>query len=122
MAAKPYVIENFTLYESAATQSEHDVWRKVICAQETGGETNLLSMPVPFSQFFFSEDEVLGRNQAHKNESVAQFVITECYMLDVLQLVHVIAGTPGVHPYDGQQKKNWPTMRIDSDKHVSKCV
>ncbi len=49
---KPPVIENFTLHELPPAQREHDVWGKVIYAPESGDETPLPSLPVPFSQFF----------------------------------------------------------------------
>ncbi len=66
VAEKPPLIENFTLPELAAAQREHDAWRKVIHALEAGDETRLPSLPIPFSQFFLSEDKALCRYWAHK--------------------------------------------------------
>ncbi len=51
VAEKPPVIENFTLHELAAAQREQDVWRKVIYVLESGDETQLPSLPVPFHNF-----------------------------------------------------------------------
>ncbi len=64
---------------------------------ESCDETQLPSLPVPFSQFFLSEDKVLCRYWAHIKETVAQVVIPEYYVPAVLQLVYdgVIAGHPG---------------------------
>ncbi len=36
----------------AAAQRRHDVWGKVIYALESGDESGLPPLPVPFSQFF----------------------------------------------------------------------
>ena len=89
-------IANFTLKDLAAAQRRHDVWINVIYALESGDETSLPSLPVSFSQFFLSQDDVLCRYWPRKKESVAQFVIPECYVPAVLNLVHdaVIAGHP----------------------------
>ncbi len=65
MDAFPRGLGKTTLHELAAAQREHDVWRKVIYALESGDETQLLSLPVPFSQFFLSEDKVLCRYWAY---------------------------------------------------------
>ncbi len=115
VAEKLPVIENFILHELAAAQREHDVWRKVIYALESGDGTQLPSLPVPFSQFFLSEDKVLYRYWAHKKESMAQVVIPEYYVPAILQLVHdgVIAGHPRKERTLTAARRNyyWPTMR-----------
>ncbi len=53
VAETPTEIENFPLMDLAAAQRRHDVWGKVIYALESGDETGLPPLPVPFSQFFF---------------------------------------------------------------------
>ncbi len=53
------VIRNFTSPELHSAQREHPVWKKVIYALESEDETNLPDLPVPFSQFFLSEDSLL---------------------------------------------------------------
>ncbi len=79
-----------------------------------------------FFTFFLSQDEVLCRSWAHKRESVAQFVIPECYVLAVLNLVHdtVIAGHPGRERTStaAQAVYFWPTMHVDVDAYVATCV
>ncbi len=57
---------------------------------------------------------------------MAQVVIPEYYVPAVLQLVHdgVIAGHPGKERTLTAARRSyyWPTMRVDIDSHVSKCV
>ncbi len=126
MAEKATVIENFTLHELAAAQREHDVWRKVIYALESGDETQLPSLSVPFLQFFLSENKVICRHWAHKKEFVAQVVIPEYSVPVILQLVHdgVIAAHQGKDCTLTAARRSyyWPTIRVDIDLHVSKCV
>ncbi len=71
VAVTPPEVENFTLMDLAAAQRQHDVWGKVIYALESGDETGLPPLPVPFSHFFLSQDAVLCRSWPHKRESVA---------------------------------------------------
>ena len=126
VADKPPVVQNLTLYELANAQRQHDVWSKVIYALESGDETNLPKLPIPFSQFFLSQDGVLCRYWPQKKEPVAQFVITESYVPVVLRLVHdeVIAGHPGKERTLSAARKSyyWPTMRVDIDAYVAGCV
>ncbi len=97
MAEIPSQIENFMLQDLAVVQRHHDVWSKVIFALESGDETNLPPLPVSFSQFFLSPDRLLCCYWARKKEPVAQFVVPECYVPAVLNLVHdaVFTGHPG---------------------------
>ncbi len=99
---------------------------KVIYALESDDETGLPPLPVSFSQFFLSQDAVLCRSWPHKRDSVAQFVIPECYVAAVLNLVHdtVIAGHPGRERTLTAAKAVyfWPTMRVDVDAYVAKCI
>ncbi len=64
---------------------------------EFGDESNLPKLPVPFSQFFLSQEGVLCRYLPHKQEPVSQLVITESHVPTILNLVHddVLAGHPG---------------------------
>merc|ERR1712035_245553 len=86
-----------------------------VYALESGDETNLPKLPVPFSQFFLSQDGVLCGYWPQKKEPVAQFVINESYVRVVLRLVHdeVIAGHPGKERTLSAARKSyyWPTMR-----------
>ncbi len=88
--------------------------------------TNLPSLPIPSQQFFLLEEKVLCRYWPTKKESVTQYVIPECYVPAVLQMVHddVIAGYPGSERTLTSASESYfrPTMRIDVDEHVSKCV
>ncbi len=97
VAKMPSQIENFTQQDLAAAQCQHDVWRKVIFALESGDETSLPPLPVSFAQFFLFPDRILCRYWPRKKEPVAQFVVPECYVPAVLNLLHdmVVAGHPG---------------------------
>ncbi len=70
---------------------------KVIHALESGDEISLPHLPIPFSQFFLSQDKVLCRYWAEKAEIVEQLVIPEIFVPVVLKLIHdtPIAGHPG---------------------------
>ncbi len=120
------VINNFSFPELAAAQRQHDVWSKVVYALESGDETTLPSLPIPFKQFLLSEEKVLCRYWPNKKEPVAQYVIPECYVPAVLHLVHdsVIAGHPGRERTLAAARESyfWPTMRTDVEAQVSKCI
>ncbi len=102
------------------------MWGKVIYTLESGDEITLPSLPVPFSQFFLSQDGVLCRYWPCKNQYVVQFVIFECYVPAVLTLVHdmVFAGHPGKErtPTAARNSYFWPKMRMGINAHVAKCV
>ena len=126
---QPPVILNFAPQDLANVQCQHDVWIKVIYAWESGDETSLPKLPIPFPQFFLSQDGVLLAIEAIgliKTDPVAQCVITETYMLVVLRLVQdeVIAGHPGKERTlsAARRKYYWPTMRVDIDAYIDKCV
>ena len=120
------VTKNFTIHDLANAQRQHDVWKKVIYALESGDETNLPNLPIPFSQFFVSQDGVLCRYWPQKTDPIPQFVIPESYIPRVLELVHdmVIAGHPGKERTLSAARKSyfWPTMRKDIDAYVTGCV
>ena len=69
---------------------------------------------------------MLLRYWPHKTDPVAQCVITETYIPVVLRLVHdeVIAGHPGKEQTLSAacRKYYWPTMRVDIDAYIDKCV
>ncbi len=69
----------------------------VIYALESGDETTLPLLPVPFSQFFLSPDKILCRTWSNKKHQVNQMVISDSLVPAVLRMVHdaVIAGHPG---------------------------
>ncbi len=122
----PSQIENFTLQDLAATRRQHDVWSKVILALESGDETSLPPLPVSFSQFFLSPDRVLCHYWPREKEPVAQFVVPECYVPAVLNLLHdmVVTGHPGRERTLAAARAVhfWPTMRVDTDAYVERCV
>ncbi len=126
VAKAPTVVENFTLKNLAAAQRRHAVWSKEVYALESGDKTSLPPLPESFSQFFLSQDDILCRNWPRKKESVAQFVIPKCYVPVVLNLVHntAIAGHPGRERIltAARLVYFWPTMRVDIDAYVAKCV
>ncbi len=115
------VSNNFSFPELAVAQSHHDVWSKVVYALESGDETTLPAFPIPFKQFFLSEENVLCRYWPNKKEPVAQYVIPECYVSAVLHLVHdsVIANHPGrEHTLTAARESYfWPTMQTDVEAH-----
>ncbi len=61
-----------------------------------------------------------------KKEPVAQFVVPECYVPAVLNLVHdtVVTGHPGRERTLAAARGVyfWPTMRVDTDAYVDRCV
>ncbi len=122
----PPPLENFSLPELATAQRDHGLWRHVIYALESGDESTLPHLPVPFSQFFLSPDRVLCRNWPGKRSSVDQLVIPDTLVPAVLRMVHdaVIAGHPGKERTltAARARYFWPTMRLDIDEHVAKCV
>ncbi len=61
------VINNFSFPELAAAQCQLDVWSKVVYAVESGDETT--SFPIPFKQFFLSEEKVLCRYWLNKKRT-----------------------------------------------------
>ncbi len=101
-------------------------WRNVIYALGSGDETTLPLLPVPFSQFFLSPDKILCRNWSNKKHQVNQVEISESLVPVVLRMVHnaAIAGHPGKeHTLTAARAQYfWPTMRLDIDEQVAKCV
>ncbi len=102
------VTENFSFGDLITVQNNHDIWRRVIHALESGDETNLPALPVPFRQFFLSDRRVSCHYWPSKKQVVAQFIIPECYIPTVLKLVNnvVTDGHPGkrTHSQHGPYK------------------
>ena len=126
VTAEKHVIDNFSFADLAEAQRKHDLWQRVIYALESGDDTNLPSLPIPFNQFFLSEEKVLCRYWPAKKSGVVQYVVPECFVPAVLHLVHdaVLAGHPGKERTltAARQTYFWPTMRTDIEAHVSKCL
>lgn len=119
-------VPNFTLKELSKAQREHEIWSKIIYALESGEEDNLPRLHVPLSQFFVSQDNVLCRRNPQRGDSSKQHVIPESLVPVVLTLVHNMpsAGHPGRERTLQAARKSyyWPTMRIDIENHVARCV
>ncbi len=126
VANSPPPLENFSLTDLAKAQREHDLWRNVIYALESGDERTLPLLLVPFSHFFLSPDKILCRKWSNKKHQVNQAVIPDSLVSAVLRMVHdaVIAGHPGKDRTltAARAQYFWPTMRLDTDEHVAKCV
>ncbi len=114
------VIHNFTSPELHTAQRERPVWKRIIYALESGDETNFPELPVSFSQFFLSEDNLLCRSWPTKPVPIEQLVIPDKYVPVTIKLVHdtPISGHPGrgkTLPVT-RQKYYWPTLRVDVEK------
>ncbi len=126
VTADPPAMPNFSIQQLAEAQRNHDVWKVVIYALKSGDKTTLLFLPVPFSQFSLSSDGILCRFWPSKWHPVEQFMILEALVPTVLYLAHdaIVAGHPerertltALHTH-----YFWPTMKIDVQKHVDRCV
>ncbi len=126
VTANPPLVKNFSLQQLADAQKEHDVWKAVIYGLESGDETALPPLPVPLLQFSLSSDGVLCRFWPSKRHPVEQYVIPETLVPAVLHLAHdaVVAGHPGRERTLAALRTRyyWPTMKIDAEKHVVRCV
>ncbi len=93
---------------------------------ESGDESNLPELPIPPSQFSYQEKEYFVDMPLTKRNPVTAFVIPESYVPVVLKLTHdeVLAGHPGKERtlLAARTKYYWPTMRIDIDAYVARCV
>ncbi len=87
---------------------------------------NLPVLPVPFRQFFLSDERVLCHYWPSKKQAIPQFAMPESYIPTVLKLVHDVltAGHPGKEHTLTAASTNyfWPTMHINIDTYVCKCV
>ena len=77
-------IQIFSMHELVNAQREHDVWRKVIYALESGDESTLPKLPVPLTL-----DKVLCRYwTCRAGKPVTQLVIPESCVPVALSLLH----------------------------------
>ncbi len=120
------VIRSFTSPEFHSAQREHTVFKKVIYALESGDEKNLPDLPVPFSQFFLSEDSLLCRPWSTKPVPIDQLVIPDKNAPVTLKLVHdtPIVGQPGSDKTlcTTRRRYYWLTLRFDIEHYVTQCV
>ncbi len=126
VAEDPPQVENFSLPQLHKAQREHEVWKAVIYALESGDESALPPLPVPFSQFSLSPDGLLQRYWPSKRHAVEQYVIPDSLVDTALHLSHdaIGAGHPGRERTltTLRSRYYWPTMKLDTDKHVDKCL
>ncbi len=82
-------------------------------------------MPVPLSAFTLKED-VLCRIGTVAKTQLTQAVIRSSFVGTVLKLLHVTpeAGHLGRDRSlsMARAKYYWPTMRLDSEKHIAQCL
>ncbi len=118
-------ISNFSLSELRTAQRQDTLWSRVIYALESGDDSSLPKLPIPFSDFSL-QDDVLCRTVTISLEVVTQLVIPVALVDVVLQLLHDTpsAGHPGRDRTlaGARSKYYWPTMRIDVEKHISQCL
>ncbi len=116
VTADPPAMPNFSLQQLAGAQRNHDVWKAVIYALESGDETTLPSLPVPFSQFSLSSDGILCRFWLSKRNPVEQYVIPEALVPTVVYLTHdaIVAGHQGRERTLTALRTHyfWATMKI----------
>lgn len=67
-------LEKFSLHELVHSQRQSDLWRYDL---ESGDESNLPKLAMPFSHFFLSQEGVLCRYLPQKHETVSQLVIPD---------------------------------------------
>ena len=64
------VFQNFTIVDLPNAQLQHNVWSQVIYTLESGDESNLPKLSIPFSHFFLSQDEVFCRYWSKKKRTL----------------------------------------------------
>ncbi len=118
-------IFNFSLSELRTAQRQGTLWSRVIYALESGDDSSLPRLPIPFSDFSL-QDDVLCRPVIICSYVVTQFVILVALVDIVLQLLHDTpsAGHSGCDRTlaSARNKYYWPTMHIDVKKHISQCL
>ncbi len=118
-------ISNFSLSELRTAQREDSLWSRVIYTLESGDDSALPKLPVPFNQFSL-RDDVLCRTVTIAKDVVTQLVVPVAFVDVVLQLLHDApsSGHPGRDRTlaAARSKYYWPTMRIDIERHVSCCL
>ncbi len=118
-------ISNFPLFELRTGQRQDTLWSRDICALESGDDSSLPKLPIPFSNFSL-QDDVLCRTVTISKDVVTQLVIYVALVDVVLPLLHDTpsAGHPGRNRTlaAARSKYYWPTMCIDVEKHFSQCL
>ncbi len=119
-------IPNFSMEDLCLAQREHPLWKRVIYGLESGDETQLLELRIPFLHFFVSHDGALYRHWAQNSVPIEQFVIPEKLVPMLLRLVRdvPISGHPGRNNTLSLARKRyyWPTLRIDVKSYVAFCI
>ncbi len=114
------LIANFSLEDLSNAQREHHIWKKVIYTLESGNETQLPDLPIPFPPFSLSQDKVLCRYWPQKPAPVEKLVS------QVLSLIHDVplAGHPGREKTLAAARRRyyWPTLHVDVESHVAQCL
>ena len=118
-------VDNFSLPELRTAQRSDPLWSCVVYALESGDDSALPKLPVPFVQFSL-QDDVLCRTVTVSDAVVTQLVIPSAFVDVVLKLLHdtPLAGHPGRDKTlaAARGKYYWPTMRIDIENHISRCL
>ncbi len=98
--AEASLIPNFSMEDFCPAEREHPLWKKVIYALESGDETQLPELLIPFLRFFLFHDGELWRYWAQKPVPIEQFVIPGKLVPTVLRLVHDVptSGHLGISP------------------------
>lgn len=118
-------VHNFSAEELSKAQRQDSLWKAVVYALESGDESALPALPVPFSQFLL-ENGLLCRVVTLGEDTVKQLVIPSTEVETALKLVHDMpqAGHPGRDRTltAARRKYYWPTMRIDIERYVAQCT
>ncbi len=118
-------ISNFSLSELRAAQRQDDLWSHVIYVLESGDDSSLPHLPIPLHTLAL-QDDVLCHKVTISKDEVTQLVIPSALVGPVLQLLHDTpqAGHPGRDKTlaAARAKYYWPTMRVDIEKHIAKCI
>lgn len=106
---------NSSLSELCTGQRAHSLWSSVIYVLESGDESALPKLSVPFDNFS-SQDDVLCRTVTISEDVVTQLVILVVFV-DILQLLHDApsAGHPGHDRTLATARSNyyWHTIHTD---------
>ncbi len=116
-------ISNFSTCELRTAQRQDPLWSKVICALESDDDSTLPHMQVSLSAFTLKDDVLCRLGTAAKTQ-VTQLVIPSSLIETILKLLH--NNTP-VTPRDktlsmARAKYYWPTMRLDIERHIARCL
>ena len=119
-------IQLFQISQLGVEQRKHELWSKVIHALESGDESHLPELHVPFSQFFLHNNALCRRGTLQAPNANDQWVIPEVFVPALLQLLHdhPMAGHPGRDRTLAAARRAyyWPRMRVDVEDYVARCV